>query len=204
MNKSFEDDLKKISIKYLAAMQQTETYIKILEEDFIYRYNYNPIDHVVTRLKTPESIVDKLKKNGLEENIDDVEKRIFDIAGVRIVCPFEDDVTRVINLLKESSHFEIIREKDYITKPKKSGYRSYHLVVLAHVQLISGTENVPVEIQIRTLAQDFWAALEHQITYKYRGEIPDGMTKELKECSDVADLLDKKMFEISRQLHGAK
>ena len=200
-----EDDiyaqLKELTIKYSAAMQQIETYLKILEEDFTYRYDYNPIDHVITRLKTPESILEKVARNSYNRNIEDIEKNIFDIAGIRIVCPFEDDVMRVVNIIKESHHVELIKEKDYISKPKKSGYRSYHLVIRAHIHLITGSVYVPVEIQVRTLAQDFWASLEHQITYKYNGAVPKRITDELHECSDVADLLDKKMLELSNNLH---
>lgn len=194
--------IKELSIKYSAAMKQIETYLKILEEDFTFRYDYNPIDHIITRLKTPESILGKMEKDGRNKTIEEIENHIFDIAGVRIVCPFEDDVERVIEVLKESNHIQIIKEKDYIQKPKESGYRSYHLVVLAHVHLISGNEEVPVEIQVRTLAQDFWASLEHQITYKYKGEVPEYISKELKECSDVANLLDMKMMDISNELHA--
>lgn len=195
-------EIKKLSIKYSAAMKQIETYLKILEEDFTFRNEYNPIDHIVTRLKTPESILGKMQKDGKDKTIEEIEKHLFDIAGVRIVCPFEDDVERVVEILKESNHINIIKEKDFITNPKESGYRSYHLVVMAHVHLISGNEDVPVEIQIRTLAQDFWASLEHQITYKYKGEVPEYISKELKECSDVANLLDMKMMDISNDLHS--
>lgn len=201
-NENIINEIKELSIKYSAAMKQIETYLKILEEDFTFRYDYNPIDHIVTRLKTPESILGKMKKDGLKSDIKLIEEHLFDIAGVRIICPFEDDVERVVQVLKESNHIEILKEKDYITNPKESGYRSYHLVVMAHVHLISGNEDVPVEIQIRTLAQDFWASLEHQITYKYNGEVPEYISKELKECSDVANLLDMKMMDISDELHA--
>ena len=201
MSGNFDDDLKEVYLKYSAAMQQIETYIKILEKDFTYRYDYNPIDHVITRLKSIDSIKEKMQRNNIELNIEDLQKHMFDIAGVRIVCPFEDDVWTIINILRESHHIEIIREKDYINNPKPSGYRSYHLVVKAHIHLITGNEYVPVEIQIRTLSQDFWASLEHQITYKYNGHIPKEISEELRECSDVANLLDKKMLDISNEIH---
>ena len=201
MSNNFDEDLKEVYLKYSAAMQQIETYIKILEKDFIYRYDYNPIDHVVTRLKSIDSIKEKMQRNNIEYNIEDLQKQMFDIAGVRIVCPFEDDIWKILKILRESHHIEIIREKDYITNPKPSGYRSYHLVVKAHIHLITGNEYVPVEIQIRTLSQDFWASLEHQITYKYNGHIPKEISEELRECSDVANLLDKKMLDISNEIH---
>ena len=204
MDEQFYEDLKEVRMKYSCAVQKIETYIKILEEDFTFRYNYNPIDHIVTRIKTPESIVQKLEKHNYEKTIENVTEHVFDIAGIRIVCPFENDVARVINIIKENKDVEIIKEKDYITNPKKSGYRSYHLIVMAHVHMINGNEDIPVEIQIRTLAQDFWASLEHQITYKYSGEVPVSITQELRECSDVADLLDKKMLDLSNELHNSE
>jgi len=202
MTEDFDRQLKELSIQYSAAMQQVETHIRILEEDFIHRYDYNPIDHICARLKTPESIIEKLARNGWDKSIEDVQEHILDIAGIRIICPFEDDVMRVVNIIKESELIEIIKEKDYIKNPKESGYRSYHIVIKAHIHLITGNIYVPVEIQIRTLAQDFWASLEHQITYKYKGVVPKRIVQELRECSDVADLLDKKMLDISNDLHG--
>lgn len=186
--------------KYTAAITKTKTYIEILEKDYETRYNYCPIDHITSRLKTFDSTMEKMKRHKRNEDIKTIEEKITDIAGIRVVCHFEHDVDIIVKLIKEDKSLKVIKEKDYIKDPKRNGYRSYHMVILQKVHLIDGDIFVPVEIQIRTLAQDFWAALEHQIVYKYKGMVPAEIQEELKDCSDVADLLDKKMQVLSKKI----
>ena len=194
MNKKLKKELIAVLIKYSAAIKQVETYIKILEEDYTFKYDYNPIDHISSRLKTIDSILDKIKYNKVEEDIIQIQERILDIAGIRIVCQYEDDVYKMVELLKESHHFDIIKEKDYIKSPKKSGYRSYHLIINTHIHLISGTETVPVEIQIRTLAMDFWANLEHKMKYKAKEKVDKKTSKEWINYAKIINKLDNKIM----------
>lgn len=153
-------------IKYISALKVLETQLEIINDDFKYIKKYNPIEHIKTRIKSADSIMNKLYKENREFTLDNVEKYINDIVGVRIICAFESDVFELIEILRKSSIVHIIKEKDFITKPKQSGYRSYHLIVEVPVELINGQEFVKAEIQIRTLAMDLWASLEHKLKYK--------------------------------------
>lgn len=196
--------LPEFELKYLAAMREIETKMKILNEDFKTRYNRSPIDNIESRLKSNESLVKKMMRNNVSFSINDVEQNIFDIAGVRIICPFISDIYSLAEIISQNEEITIIRIKDYIKEPKESGYRSYHMIVQIPVYLTTGREDVNVEIQLRTMAMDFWSSLEHKIKYKYDGLIPDDVKIELVECADsiakndeAMMLLDKKVQQVN-------
>lgn len=196
--------LPEFELKYLAAMREIETKMKILNEDYKTRYNRSPIDNIESRLKSNESLVKKMMRNNVAFSIDAVEQNIFDIAGVRIICPFISDIYSLAEIISQNEEITIIRIKDYIKEPKESGYRSYHMIVQIPVYLTTGREDVNVEIQLRTMAMDFWSSLEHKIKYKYDGLIPDDVKIELVECADsiakndeAMMLLDKKVQQVN-------
>lgn len=198
----FIRELKMFNLKYVAAMKETETKISILNEDFKIRYNRSPIEQIESRIKTPESLIKKLRRNNLPISINSIENNIFDIAGIRVICSFVSDIDIIIKMISDDPEIEVIREKDYISKPKPSGYRSYHMILKIPVYLTTGVEYVVVELQIRTMAMDFWASLEHEIKYKYDGLIPEDVCKELIECSDAMADADERMMKLSNKVHN--
>ena len=185
---------------YRAAIKEIRTKIEILSEDFAVRHDYNPIHHMERRLKIPASIEEKLQRLGKEVSIEAARDNIFDIAGIRVVCNFVDDVYRVAEMLVAQQDVKLITKKDYIQNPKENGYRSLHLVVSVPVFLMSGMQEVPVEIQIRTVAMDFWASLEHNLRYKKVKNIPRNIDVELKACAEVSAKLDARMQKIFDEL----
>ena len=185
---------------YRAAIKEVRTKIEILSEDFAVRHDYNPIHHMERRLKIPESIVEKLERLGKEVSIESAKDNIFDIAGIRVVCNFVDDVYTLADMLISQSDVKLLTKKDYIENPKPNGYRSLHLVISVPVYLLDGCEEVPVEIQIRTVAMDFWASLEHQLRYKKTKDIPKSIDIELKACAEVSAKLDVRMQKIFDEL----
>ena len=178
---------------YRAAIKEVRTKIEILSEDFAVRHDYNPIHHMERRLKSPESIEEKLPRYGKEISIESARENIMDIAGIRVVCNFIDDVYAIADMLMEQNDITLIAKKDYIENPKDNGYRSLHLVLSVPVFLLNGCESVPVEVQIRTVAMDFWASLEHQLRYKKGKELTTKINFELKACAEVSAKLDKRM-----------
>ena len=178
---------------YRAAIKEVRTKIEILSEDFAVRHDYNPIHHMERRLKSPESIEEKLQRYGKEISIESARENIMDIAGIRVVCNFIDDVYAIADMLMEQNDITLIAKKDYIENPKDNGYRSHHRVLSVPVFLLNGCESVPVEVQIRTVAMDFWASLEHQLRYKKGKELTTKINFELKACAEVSAKLDKRM-----------
>ena len=178
---------------YRAAIKEVRTKIEILSEDFAVRHDYNPIHHMERRLKSPESIEEKLQRYGKEISIESARENIMDIAGIRVVCNFIDDVYAIADMLMEQNDITLIAKKDYIENPKDNGYRSLHLVLSVPVFLLNGCESGPVEVQIRTVAMDFWASLEHQLRYKKGKELTTKINFELKACAEVSAKLDKRM-----------
>ena len=183
---------------YHAALKQVATKIDILNDEFQYIQHYNPIEHVKSRIKTPESIVKKLKKDGYESNIPNMIRYVNDIAGIRIICSFTSDIYLIADFIRKQNDLRIENIKDYMKQPKESGYQSYHLLVSVPVYLYDKTLYVPVEVQIRTIAQDFWASLEHKLQYKKN--IPESQAKllkdELYDCAQQSAALDKRMQNI--------
>ncbi len=178
---------------YRAAIKEVRTKIEILSEDFAVRHDYNPIHHMERRLKSPESIEEKLIRYGKEVSISSAKENIFDIAGIRVVCNFIDDVYAMADMMLEQNDVRLIMKKDYIESPKPNGYRSLHLVIAVPVFLLNGCEYVPVEVQIRSVAIDFWASLEHQLRYKKEKELSPQVHQELKACAEASAILDKRM-----------
>lgn len=185
---------------YTAALKQLETKINIINDEFKTLHKYNPIEHVSSRIKSKQSINNKLKKKGLETTYENLVKTINDVAGIRIICSFIPDIYKLVEMLENMQDITVIKKKDYVSNPKDSGYSSYHLIVSVPVSLSIGTIGVKVEIQIRTMAMDFWASLEHKIRYKYEKEIPKGIRKELKECAKMTQKLDRRMSHLGRNL----
>ncbi len=198
------DEWKELVFLYNSAMMQMNTKINILIDEFKNIHNYNPIEHIKSRIKTPTSIVNKLKKEHLEVTLDNMKKYLHDIAGVRIICSFTSDIYMVADMIKRQNDVKVITVKDYIKHPKDNGYKSYHMVVALPVYLSDGPQEVKVELQIRTIAMDFWASLEHKIYYKYEGKAPLNMKQELRECADMVNKLDEKMLLLNEQIKLAE
>lgn len=193
-------EYKRLTLMYTAALKQLETKINIINDEFKTLHKYNPIEHVSSRIKSKQSINNKLKKKGLEPTYENLVKTINDVAGIRIICSFIPDIYKLVEMLENMQDITIIKKKDYVTNPKDNGYSSYHLIVSVPVSLSIGTIGVKVEIQIRTMAMDFWASLEHKIKYKYDKEIPKAVKKELKECAKMTQKLDRRMSHLGRNL----
>jgi len=186
--------IKDILTVYGCGLRIVAAKLDILNEDFRNFYPINPIEHIKSRMKSPESMADKLSKKGLAITADNAREHLFDIAGIRIICSFTKDIHRLVEIIKKQSDIVITDEKDYVNNPKPSGYRSYHIIAEVPVYLTEREENVPVEIQIRTEAMDFWASLEHKVRYKYKEEIPKHLSDELIVCADKIAELDERMF----------
>ncbi|PGS48967.1 GTP pyrophosphokinase family protein [Bacillus sp. AFS041924] len=185
---------------YKFALDEINTKIKILNEEFTLTHNHNPIEHVKSRLKKPDSIIEKLERKGLELTQYNLENYINDIAGVRISCSFISDIYMIYELLKQQDDIHIIEVKDYIKNPKANGYKSFHMIIEIPIFLASETKRVKVEIQIRTVAMDFWASLEHKIFYKYNKKVPKEIIDSLNEASATVNSLDYKMEKIRDQV----
>lgn len=198
MNENIEEieKLNTIMIKFIAALKVLETQLDIISDDFKYIKDYNPIEHIKTRIKTADSIIGKLEKYNIDFTLENIQEKIYDIVGARIICSFESDIYDLVNIIKKSSIINVIEEKDYIKKPKNSGYRSYHLLVEVPVELINEKTVVKAEIQIRTMAMDLWASLEHKIKYKAKTIVNEETSKTLLEASETLYELDKTMDNI--------
>ena len=163
---------------------------------------YSPIESVDGRVKSIVSILDKMQRKNV--SINDIEKKIEDLAGIRIICQFVEDIDRVVNLIKNRTDMKVTCEKDYVSHMKTSGYRSYHMIILYTVNTIHGPKELSAEIQIRTMAMDFWASLEHKIYYKFEGNAPGYISRDLRECSDIVSMLDAKMLQLNEAIIQAK
>ena len=193
-------DYTQIRGVYAAAIREINARLQTLDSEFSFRHRHNPIHHIESRVKTLPSIIKKLHSMDVPVSIINAKKNLHDIAGVRVVCRYVDDIYRIANLLLSQDDILLIYEKDYIKKPKDNGYRSLHIVVDVPVYMIEGRLFIPVEIQIRTVAMDFWATLEHGIRYKATEEVPAQIGRELRECADVITDTDYKMQEIFKAL----
>lgn len=187
---------------YDAAIREVRTKLEILDSEFRVRYARNPIHQINSRLKSRESIFGKLRRKGLPETIEAAEESLTDIAGIRVICNYVDDIYLVAKLLSRQRDVELVEEKDYIQSPKESGYRSLHLVVRIPVFLSSHSEMVPVEVQIRTIAMDFWASLEHQLRYKSEHETTRDLRRRLQKCAETSAALDAEMQSIYREINA--
>lgn len=189
---------------YNAALKEVGTKIEILNEEFLNVHNYNPIEHIKWRVKSADSIVRKLKRNGYEVTIENMVKHLNDIAGIRVICSFTSDIYTIAEMISNQSDVTVLQIKDYIANPKENGYKSYHLVVSIPIYLSDGPVDVKVEIQIRTIAMDFWASLEHKIYYKFEGNAPLDIRTDLKQCADIVEMLDARMLSLNEAIKQYK
>ena len=185
---------------YRCAIMEVETKFRVLDEKFSLHGERNPIESIKSRVKSPESIAEKLRRKGLAMTPEIVERELNDVAGVRVICSFVDDIYTLADWLTGQDDITLLRVKDYIKNPKPNGYRSYHLVLQVPVFLSDRKEMVRVEVQLRTIAMDFWASLEHQINYKTSCEVPDSVVDELKQCADIIAQTDERMQQLSKQI----
>ncbi len=181
---------------YRAGIKEIRTKLEILDEEFQTKYSYNPIHHIESRLKSAQSIVKKVKSKGLPVSVESMAANITDIAGIRVICNYIDDIYRVADLLTSQDDVKLVRVRDYIKNPKPSGYKSLHLIVEIPIFLSTGPVPIPVEIQIRTIAMDFWASLEHKLKYKTHNDVSPDLRERLKVCADEISALDCEMQDI--------
>lgn len=198
------DSWNTMMLLYNSALKEINTKVEILIDEFQHVHRYNPIEYVKSRIKTPESIVAKLKRNGYESTIQNMVRYCNDIAGIRIVCSFTSDIYRIVESIQRQNDLKILHVKDYISRPKESGYKSYHLLVSIPISLSDRVVDTKVEIQIRTMAMDFWASLEHKIYYKFEGKAPAYISRDLRECADFVSMLDAKMLSLNEAIRAAK
>jgi putative GTP pyrophosphokinase len=194
------EDWSNALLLYDAALKEINTKLEILNNEFKAAHQYNPIEHITSRIKTPQSIAKKLRHNQKELTIENIVKYVNDVAGIRIICSFTSDIYRIADLIAKQNDIKVLKVKDYIMCPKENGYTSYHMIIAIPVYLSDRTIETKVEIQIRTIAMDFWASLEHKIYYKFEGNAPENIRKELKECSEIVAYLDQKMLSLNEEI----
>ena len=195
-----EDEWNRALLLYDSVLREINTKLEILNNEFKQAHQYNPIEHITSRIKSPESIARKIRKKGLELTVENIVKYVNDVAGVRIICSFTSDIYRIASSISNQDDVTVLRVKDYIANPKPNGYMSYHMIVSIPIFLTNDVIDTKVEIQIRTIAMDFWASLEHKIYYKFEGKAPAGIKDELKECANIISFLDEKMLSINESV----
>lgn len=189
---------------YKSAIKEVSTKLEILNDEYQYIHRYNPIEYFKSRVKTPESIVKKLKRYGYEPTLQNMVNYVNDIAGIRLVCSFTTDIYQLAEMIGRQSDLTVITIKDYIKNPKESGYKSYHMIVSVPIFMTDRTIDVKVEIQIRTIAMDFWASLEHKIYYKFEGNAPESFRTDLRDCAYMVSQLDDKMLSLNEAIQAYK
>ncbi len=200
--RELRDELQRFMMEYRFGLQEVETKIGILRDEFLLTHDYNPIEHVSSRVKSPDSLVEKVQRKGIDGDFASIRRSITDIAGIRITCSFTADVYRLFDLLTAQDDVRVLNVKDYIAAPKSNGYKSLHAILEVPVFLSTGRVEVPVEVQFRTIAMDFWASLEHKIYYKYATRVPDELLESLKDAAETAAELDARMERLHRQIRG--
>ena len=185
---------------YNSALKEIGTKLEILNDEFQHVHRYNPIEHIKSRIKSSESIVKKLRRNGYESTIENMVEHVNDIAGIRVICSFTSDIYRIAEMISNQNDIKVLAIKDYIQTPKASGYKSYHMLVTVPIYLSDRIVHAKVEIQIRTVAMDFWASLEHKINYKFEGNVPQYIKDELVECSQMISDVDARMLNLNEQI----
>ncbi len=197
-------DWQTMILLYNSALKEIGTKLEILNDEFQHIHQYNPIEHIKSRVKTSESIVRKLKRRGYESTLENMQKYINDIAGIRVICSFTSDIYRVADMLANQSDVKVLSIKDYIKNPKDSGYKSYHMIVSVPIYLSDSVIDTKVEVQIRTVAMDFWASLEHKMNYKFDMNAPEEIKQELYECAQMVSALDDRMLQLNEEIREAK
>lgn len=196
------EDIKRELMPYLGALREVKTKLVVLSEEFSLRSQRNPIEFITSRVKTPESIVKKLKRKGFPLSMQSAVDNLFDISGVRVICSFVDDIYSVAEMLTSQDDVTVHTVKDYIKNPKPNGYRSLHLIISIPVFFSQGKRDIYVEVQIRTIAMDFWASLEHDLKYKNEYPLPDvdRIQRELKQCADGIAATDNRMMRLRDEI----
>ena len=194
------DSWEEVNLIYNAALKQVQTKMEILNDEFQRVHRYNPIEHIKARIKSSESIVKKLKRYGYESTIENMITYVNDIAGIRIICSFTSDIYRIADMVANQKDIKVLSIKDYITYPKASGYKSYHMILSVPVYLSDRIEETKVEMQIRTVAMDFLASLEHKMHYKFEGDAPQHIKDELVECAHMVSDLDARMLSLNEEI----
>ena len=189
-----------VILVYNSALKEVGTKLEILNDEFQHVHRYNPIEHIKSRIKSSESIVKKLRRNGYESTIENMVEHVNDIAGIRVICSFVSDIYRIAEMIGNQNDIKVLAIKDYIENPKPSGYKSYHMLVTVPIYLSDRIVHAKVEIQIRTVAMDFWASLEHKINYKFEGNVPQYIKDELVECAHMISDVDTKMWNLNEQI----
>ena len=193
-----------LMMMYRCTVREVRTKLEVLNDEFSLEYKRNPISFIKTRIKKPESIYKKLKRLGYEFTAENIQNQLNDVAGIRVVCAFIDDIYTIADLITRQDDITVIQVKDYIKNPKPNGYRSFHMIIEVPIYTSTGKQIAPVEIQIRTIAMDFWASLEHQLHYKSIGNATasSSLTGELKHCAETIASIDLKMQEMFNQINN--
>ena len=194
------DSWETLMFLYNSALKEVGTKLDILNDEFVHIHKYNPIEYIKKRIKTPESIVKKLKRDGYEVSVENMVNYINDIAGIRIVCSFTSDIYRLAEMIGKQNDLTVVSIKDYIKHPKASGNKSFHMHVTIPIFLSDRVVDTKVEIQIRTIAMDFWASLEHKIYYKFEGHAPEYISRDLRACAEIVSDLDAKMLQLNEAI----
>lgn len=193
-------DMEQDMALYESGIQEVRTKLEILQRDARFGAGHNPIESIKSRIKKPMSIIEKMHRKGYPISLESMRANLNDVAGIRVICPFIEDIYTVVEMLSRQDDLTVIEKKDYIQNPKPNGYRSYHMILEVPVFLSDHKQPVRVEVQLRTIAMDFWASLEHQIHYKASREVPDCVVDELKECADIIAHTDERMQSLSKQI----
>lgn len=200
--RSSMENMQLLMAQYRCAIMEVETKFKVLNEQFSLQHDRNPIETIKTRLKSPESIMEKIRRKGLDFSVSSIEENLFDVAGVRVICPFIDDIYMLCDCLLSQDDITLVRKKDYIKNPKPNGYRSLHLIIEVPIFLQNEKKPMKVEVQLRTIAMDFWASVEHQLRYKkdLSDELLEQLAFELKECATISASLDYRMEVVKNKI----
>lgn len=193
-------DYQALMMNYECAMLEIKTKLDVLNAELAIKDSRNPFETIKTRIKKPMSIINKLKKDGIEVTLDNIEKHLNDVAGIRVICSFPDDIYKLADYLEAQDDIRVITRKDYIAKPKSNGYRSLHLIVEVPIFLTTEKKNMRVEVQFRTIAMDFWASLEHKLKYKRELADAENISNELYYCAELINQLDCRMQQIREKI----
>lgn len=196
------EEWKSALFLYNSALREINTKLEILNDEFKLAHSYNPIEHITSRVKSPESIAKKIRHKDKELTVENIVKYVNDVAGIRVICSFTSDIYRLADAIANQNDVKVLKVKDYITSPKENGYKSYHMIVSVPIFLTDNVIDTKVEIQIRTIAMDFWASLEHKIYYKFEGNAPERIKNDLKECADIIGYLDHKMMSLNGEIQS--
>ena len=197
-------DFRNLMMQYECAMLEVQTKLEVLNKELSIKNSRNPFESIKCRLKSPESIFGKLERRGIDFSVENVEKNLNDIAGIRVICSFPDDIYMLVDSLTAQDDIILVEKKDYIVNPKPNGYRSLHLILDIPIFLTEEKKHMRVEVQFRTIAMDFWASLEHKLKYKKNIENAESISEELKYCADIISQLDRRMEQIRTKIDNNK